>query len=92
MPAADDAANDLSQVTGANVGQPMISSAELSPRKGSAVTKPSAAGETDSLLDINGLLEIARLIEKVREDGRLKREGEGRPKPTGSQHQPRPKQ
>jgi hypothetical protein len=92
MPAADDAANGLSQIAGADVGQPMISSAEPGPRKGSAVTKPSAAGETESLLDINGLLEIARLIEKVREDGRLKREGEERPKPSGSQHQPRPKQ
>jgi hypothetical protein len=92
MPAADDAANALSQVADSDVGQPMISSAEPSSRKRSAVTKHSAAGETERLLDIDGLLEIARLIEKVREDGRLKREGEESPKPSGSKHRPRPKQ
>ena len=46
--------------------------------------------ETERLLDIEGLLQIARLIKEFKKDGRLNG-GEERPKHAGNQRQPRPK-
>ena len=37
----------------------------------------SYISETEQLLDIDGLLEIERLISRIKEDGRLKYYGEG---------------
>ena len=47
------------------------SSGEGSPDNQSAFTPGSATNEAEKLLDIDGLLEIAKLIGSIREDERL---------------------
>lgn len=46
-------------------------------------------GETEQLLNIDGLLEIARLIEKIKQDGRLSRKNDNHPKRTDTQRRNR---
>lgn len=48
------------------------------PDRQSALTSDSTTSETEKLLDIDGLLEIARLMEAVKKDGRLKSGGKKR--------------
>jgi hypothetical protein len=47
------------------------SSGEGSPNNQSAFIQGSATNETEKLLDIDGLLEIVKLIGRIKEDGRL---------------------
>lgn len=91
MPSADDAPNSLSHTTGVDVVQPMLSSAEPGPEDQSAVTPGSAVGELERLLDIDGLLKIARLIGKVGKESRLDSRDEAHSRPAGIRRGPRRK-
>lgn len=50
---------------------PRASSGEHSPHYQSNLKTSSATNETEKLLDLDGLLEIARLISSIRDDGRF---------------------
>jgi hypothetical protein len=52
-------------------GQRVIGLAGPDPVNQYAVTPDSTANEAEMLLDIDGLLEIAKLISEVRKEGRL---------------------
>lgn len=91
MPSADDAPNSLSHATDFDAVQPVIISAEPGPEDQSAVTLGSAVAEPERLLDIDGLLKIARLIGKVGEESRLDSKDEAHPNPAGVRRGPRRK-
>jgi hypothetical protein len=65
------AADGSKSVTGSDVQRPVINPAESSLHNQSALTPDSATNETEKLLDIDGLLEMMRIISAVKEDGRL---------------------
>jgi hypothetical protein len=91
MPPADNASDGLRRVTGVDVERPVISPVDHDSGGQSAAPPAPPASQPKRLLDINGLLELARLIEKFGKDAHLNSEGEGRPGPEGIHHRPRPK-
>lgn len=71
-PQVDNAPDDLNLVTGVDIQRSVTSSEGLDPNNQSALTPDRATNETEKLLDTDGLLEMARLVGSIKEDGRLK--------------------
>ncbi len=69
------------------------SSASVAPSQDEqgAPTPDSFGNETEPLLDLHGLLEIARLVEEIKKDGRFNSEGEGYPESASTRRRPQPK-
>jgi hypothetical protein len=67
----DNAPDGLNPVSGVDIERPVTSSVGLGQDNQNTFIPDSATNETEKLLDIDGLLEIARLISCIREDGRL---------------------
>lgn len=65
------AADGSKSVAGSHVQRPVINPAESSLHNQSAHTPDSTTNETEQLLDLDGLLEMMRIISGVKEDGRL---------------------
>lgn len=76
MPPADNASDGFRRVTGDDVERQVIIPAGHDSEGQSVIPPSPSVGKLESLLDINGLLELARLIEKFRKDGRLSSDGE----------------
>lgn len=91
MPPVDNASDGLRRVTDDVVERQVIITAGHGSGGLSSIPQGPSASEPESLLDITGLLELARLMEKFGKDGRLSSGGEGRPEPEGIQHHHRPK-
>ncbi|MCA1568290.1 MAG: hypothetical protein LC803_22125 [Acidobacteria bacterium] len=68
MPQADNASNDLKHMNGVDMERPLISPAEPSSGSQDAVPPSPAVGEPERLLDINGLLEIVKILNNIRKD------------------------
>lgn len=71
MSPADNASDGLRRVTGVDIERSVISPAGHDPGEQSAIQLGLPAGEPESLLDINGLLEIVKILSGIRKDGRL---------------------
>ncbi len=83
MSSSDYAGNGSNQAAGVDAQRPPISPAGSGTHNQDSSSPDTISGETGRLLDIDGLLKIARLIEKIMKEGRINTEGERHPGPTG---------
>lgn len=60
-----------------------------SPRSQNPSTPDPATNETEQLLDLDGLLEITRLIGKIKKEGRLVQDGKESPSKLKNKREPR---
>lgn len=71
MSSSEDTGNVIDPTADVNVKRPATSTPRIDSSNHSSLPPDTASGEAERLLDIDGLLEMARLIRIVRDDGRL---------------------